>query len=144
MKKILLIIIISVPLICIGLFLGDWVYSEITFRVWLNQDQRHIDFSLYTDEKQLREALFAKLPVGSPEEEVKAFYLANRKYSLELTEWQPKIISDKYGVALHVWTGSHGNIVTRVFSGRWIIFFHLDPIDHSLEDITARRFGSEL
>ncbi|MBI1881930.1 MAG: hypothetical protein HYR94_27460 [Chloroflexi bacterium] len=144
MKRTLIGIIVAIPLTCIGLFLADWVYTEITFQMWLSQDQRHVDFSLYSD-KQLREILLAKLPIGSSEEEVKAFYLANSKYGLVgLNEWEPREDSEGYGVSLQVWAVNHGNIVMRMYGGKRIVSFDLDPVNHTLVDIIVKSFGSEL
>ncbi len=68
--------------VCVGAYLVEWVNHEIALQRWLNGNLRRIDFyGIYSSvgKERLREALLIALPRGTPEEQLKEFYLANVK-----------------------------------------------------------------
>lgn len=141
MKRVLQGVVIII-LLCSGLMLGEWAYTEITFQEWMRQDEHRIDFSIYDSEEQLRDALLTKLPIGSSEEELKAFHLANRE---EGSKWEPKeVSSDNDGIVLRVVmvSAAKRGIIFNRKNNRWIILFLLDPINHTLVDTKVGRFSA--
>ena len=78
------IIILIILLCCLTTLVGEWVYSEARFQLWLNQDERRFDFSSYDTPEELREALLVKLPPGSSEEQVQALLIVNGNTYQEL------------------------------------------------------------
>ncbi|MFC1976253.1 hypothetical protein ACFLXQ_07630 [Chloroflexota bacterium] len=139
MKKVFEILGITLGLtvlFILTILIGEWVYSEIQFQIWLSQDPRRFDFSGYDTAEELREALLTKLPLGSSETEVQAFKIANG-----YTYRKPgKGASGRFGVVIQEAQGSsRGLFGFRVFfGGMWIIFFELDRQDHSLVDISVK------
>ena len=125
-----ILIILICPLL---ILLGEWGYSEIRFQIWLGQDEHRFDFSGYDTTDELREALLAELPVGTPEEEVQAFRMANG-YSYRKPN---KTFDGDFGIGMQKSQHSNrGFFGLRVLlPGIWIIFFELDPTDHTLVDI---------
>ncbi len=159
MKKkliILLIILLLTPIIiCMGMFVYDWIQAEITYSSWLSQDPLRMDFTPYEHRHNVREALLERYPVGTPEEELKAFFLANRTQpSYKNRDWQPDDIScglctpsysmervSGHGVVLQVYSTDRGHIFNRAFGGYWVMFFELDRETHALKDIQVGGYG---
>ncbi len=46
-----------------------------------------------------------------------------------------------FGVGIRATRGGRGLINIRIVSDVWVIFFHLDPIDHKLIDISIETFA---
>lgn len=141
-------ILICPIMLCIGLYLGEWVSHERTLQRWLNEDNRRVDlfqlYSTYRSGEHLKEILLRKLPPGSPEEEVKAFYLANAERDQE--DWHLGRYSDENLVVLTYYAAdrSHGHALQRMLGGRIKIIFRLNPVDNSLMDITVNVYGTDL
>ena len=140
MKKIL-IGTISAIVICFCLFLMEWMYTEISFQIWIRQDEQRIDFTIYDSEEQLRDSLLIRLPIGSSEEKTKSFHLANGDAR---SKWEPVEISDdRNGNVLRVVmvsTAKRSNIIIGT-GDKWIILFLLDPMNRTLTDIRVSRFS---
>ncbi len=147
MKKwviISLIGLLALPVLCIGLFVGEWIHSEITYRQWLEADPYRVDFSGTASEAEVRAIILAKIPYGSPEADVKAFFLANREQSFfPNAVWKPSgMFSDAGpGDVLHFPATSHGHLLSRLFAGKILVFFILDPDDRSLQEIEVKLGG---
>ena len=128
------IFILTIILCCLTTLVGEWVYSEARFQLWLNQDERRLDYSSYDTPEELRNALLTKLPPGSSEEQVQAFLIVNGN-----TYQKPGMgTKGRFGVVMQEHSHSNrGLFGLRVFlPGVWIIFFELDPTDHTLADIS--------
>ena len=143
-------IIFNLIKICGGLILlilvilvSEWIYSEIRFQAWLGQDKRRLDFSAYHTTIELKRAIFAKLPLGSTEDEIQAFMITNGDIQQE-----PDIVADNiFGVVMKMDQSGRGFfrlIASGLVTGVWIIIFHLDPEDHTLVDITIKAFAEGL
>jgi hypothetical protein len=117
---------------------GEWIYSEIQFQVWLSQDERRFDFSGYDTPEELKEALLQKLPIGSSEEEIQAFRLAHGYIYRE-----PSIVRGSLVVGMQMSQQGRGLFGLRhfFFGGLWIVLFEVNPVDHSLEDISIILHG---
>ena len=159
MKKkliILLTILLLTPItICMGIFIYDWIQAEIAYFHWLNQNLLRMDFTPYEHRHNVREALLQRFPVGTSEEELKAFFLANRTQLPHTNgNWQPDDIScaicapsysiepvSGYGVVLQVYSTDRGHIFNRALGGYWVIFFELDRETSTLKDIQVGGYG---
>src|SRR5688572_11752086 len=111
-----------IPIICCtGLYLNEWTQHEESLQEWLGQNDQRVDFfylhAIYPSNKQLREVLLKKLPVGSSEEEVRAFYFANEDNGWGV--WEPSQYSEENLVRLEIYEGSrgHGHFLQRVLLG---------------------------
>ncbi len=139
------VVLVCPILICIGLYRAEWEYHDRRYQNWLNEDEHRVDFNVYADTEEIREALLNRLPPGTPEEELEAFYLANRvQGEWDHRLWQPKYIAHEYGIVLRVWSITRGPLLHRILSGRIIVFLELDPADNSLQDITVDATGFAL
>ena len=127
------------------LYVGEWIYNDFTYHRWLNSDVNRVNISSYSSKEELRMDLLRRLPPGTSEEKVRAFYLANREQGpWKDVEWNPKQISQRYGVVLRVWPTERGHLLKRILVGQIIIFLQLDPVDNSLTNITVDASGFEL
>lgn len=146
------IIVFAPILVCSILFVRDWIKTEIEYERWLSEDPLRLDFSRYKSKEEIREALLVKLPFGSSEEKVKAFFEANKEQGY--TDKQQWLVGEfpcgyvlegegacEYGSGIEVWETSRGHIFNRLFRGYWIIIFILDPQDHILTNIIVRYHG---
>ncbi len=132
--KSLLYLFGSIILTWIVLLMAEWAIAEIRFQVWLHEDEQRIDFSAYDDAEEFREVLLTKLPLGSSEEEVQTFRLANgMRYKT------PYKSSDFFGLFMAGRRYDRGLFGLRpilfIHNNSWWIRFELDPTDHRLIDI---------
>lgn|GEM_PF-6762106 len=141
-------ILICPVTLCTGLYLGDWVSHERTLQRWLDEDKRRVDlfqlYATYPSGEQLREILLRKLPPGSSEEEVKAFYLANAERDQK--DWHLGRYLDENLVVLTYYAAdrSHSHALQRMLGGKIKIIFRLNPVDNSLMDITVKVYGTDI
>lgn len=157
----LLILFILPGLLCTGVF--SYVFfieksaTENIYQRWLNENDLRVDFSIYEGRNEVREALLLKLPVGTPEEETQAFYIANTLQVSRPYGWKPENIesacwntlrsygfSCHYGVIIWVDETNRGHLLRRMFSGEYIIYFELDPDTHKLMDIQVGYFNGSV
>jgi hypothetical protein len=114
---------------------GEWLYAEIRFQIWLRQDEHRLDFSAYNDPEELKKSLLTKLPLGSSEEAVQAFRMAHG------WPYRPPMDSKygPYGVGMTEYRAGRGLFGLRGFlftsDNIWAIEFDLDPTNHTLVDI---------
>ena len=145
MRNIFILFLGVVLLLCTGVYLIEWVYTEVSMQRLLAQDSKLIDIDRYNTETQVRVAILEKIPIGSSEDEIKQFYFANREQGpWKNRDWSPKQISDSYGVVLRIWTRNRGHFLGRMVSGKTIIFLHIDPVNHRLVDVSVTGVGFEL
>lgn len=152
-KLIILLTVLSLtPLaICMGVFIYDWIQAEITYSHWLNQDPLRMDFTPYEYTHNVRETLLQRYPVGTSEEALKAFFLANRTQLSDTNgDWHPDDITSgcflyklpcNYGAVLQVYSTDRGHMFNRALGGYWVIFFELDQETHTLKDIQVGGYG---
>jgi hypothetical protein len=130
---ILIIPIVVIPIVVI--LVCEWVYSEIKFQIWLRQDERRLDFSVYDSPEEVRDDILTILPLGSSEEEVQAFRMAHEFiYRKPVTS----VYSGSFEVTMIVSQAGRGFFGLKRFIlpyESWGIGFILDPTDHTLIDI---------
>lgn len=123
----------AVVILILVVLIGEWVYSEIKFQIWLNQDEHRVDFSDYDDAEELRDALLVKLPLGSSEEDVQTFIEANGYI------FRRPVDNKSYGPfstgLLVSQTGRGFFDLREFFHLAWGIRFVFNPKDHTLIDI---------
>jgi hypothetical protein len=147
MKKLVIVILIglmALPVLCAGSYIGEWIHSEITYRQWLEAEPYRVDFTYASSKEEIRNIILAKIPPGTPEEDVKAFYLTNRAQSFSPTAvWETSGMFSAVGPGdvLHFPTASHGHFLSRLFAGKILVFFILDPDDRSLHDVEVDLTG---
>jgi hypothetical protein len=147
MKKLVIVILIglmALPVLCAGLYIGEWIHSEITYRQWLEVDPYRVDFTYASSKEEIRDLILAKIPPGTPEADVKAFFLANREQSFfPNRDWEPSgMFSDVgSGEVFHFPATSHGHLLSRLLAGKIAAFFILDPNDRSLHHIEVKLGG---
>jgi hypothetical protein len=135
-KGIFRILGILVVLVIVVLIV-EWVYSEIKFQVWLSQDEKRIDFSTYDNAEELRQDILAILPLGSSEEEVQAFRIANGFVYRKPTTG---VYSGTFGVGMVKSQAGRGFFGFKKFIlpyKSWGVSFILNPDDHTLIDISV-------
>ena len=112
------------------LLFGEWVYSEIRFQTWLHQSKYRLDFSQYDTPNQLRAAILTKIPLQSSVDEVQAFRQA---YGYPYQD--PELLPQVPFYRSRANRGLFGLKSLLLMPGVWVIYFELDPVDHSLIDI---------
>ena len=138
MGKLMIMVIagcLLLPVCILAVLLGEWVYSEIRFQIWVRQDEYRLDFSAYDDPEELKEAILAKLPIGSTEEAVQDFREAHGwpYRSPTASTYGP------FGVSMVEYRSGRGLFGLRgvlfIHHNIWGIRFELNPTDHTLKDI---------
>ena len=159
-KVLLLIIILFLATPCVGcglLYVRDWYNTESKYQDWLQSNNLRVDWGHFKSSLEAKDAILKQTPIGSQEEELQDFYLANVD-GATIDNWDPQGRSYYFldgkshpsycpnsqeclRVKIDIPRVQTGHFFQRYLADRWIVFFYLNPDDHTLIDVGVKEYG---
>ena len=127
-------------------YIGEWMFNEINYDYWIKANSLRVDFASFDTTDEAEKAILQKTPIGSSEEKLQAFFLANVK-DTSVDDWQVSTNRTYYYCsetqACHAFRFevrlNNGHLLQRLFGYIWAVSFHLHPDTHELMGVYTRR-----
>ena len=150
---------LSICLIGCGLlYISEWYYTQARYQDWLQDNDLRVDWGRFNSPAQAREAILRKISTDTSEKKLQDFYLTNVE-GATIDGWYVKSDSGYYwlngkqhraycpnsqecvSVKIEMPLIKSGHFFQRYLADRWIIFFYLDPHNHTLIDVQVQEIG---